>query len=249
MQDEVDCGKRFCHRQVTDMQRKGIVRIVPELAVRDREAAAGLLARVFGFAPLSGHEDMLSLGDQWIALVPAGPSPEHGVIDHLALAVDDLDAALRLAQERGAVLEATTPDGPREIAEFWGSGVRYVFLEGPEGARIELCARLGGPPRSGLPGHDHIGIPCTDLAATEAFFLSLGLTQVAAVDLDRADGVTKVRFLTSGTDMVELYEPPALRGQPVARKGDGLWRGLRLIGATTGGGTRTGPDGLRVTLA
>ena len=228
------------------MQRKGTVRIVPELAVRDRAAAAKMLVDVFGFSAEAGAGDVLHLGDQAVALV-AGDDPGHGVIDHLALAVADVDLALGEALARGARLEATTPDGPREIAEFWHSGVRYVFLEGPEGARIEFCGKLGGAVRGDLPGHDHLGVPCTDLAATEAFFLSLGLVPVAAVDLDRPDGMTKVRFLSAGEGMVELYEPPALRGSPAPFAAEGRWRGLRLIGAKAEG-MRIGPDGLRVTL-
>lgn len=221
------------------------MRIVPELAVRDRAAAAHMLVEVFGFS--RGEGDLLHLGDQALALVQ-GTAPAHGVIDHLALAVRDVDQALAAALAQGARLEATTPDGPCEIAEFWQAGVRYVFLQGPEGARIEFCAKLGGQTRADLPGHDHLGIPCTDIAATEGFFLALGLAPVAAVDLERAEGVTKVRFLSAGDGMVELYEPPALRGRPLPFADEGLWRGLRLIGAAAGPGVRLGPDGLRVTL-
>ena len=223
----------------------GSVRIVPELAVRDVAAAAGMLRAVFGFA---GAGDLLDLGDQAVALVQADGVPGQGGIDHLALAVADVDAALAGYLARGARLEATTPEGPREIAEFWEGGVRYVFLEGPEGARIELCARLPGAARTGLPGHDHLGIPCTDLAATEGFFLGLGLRPVAGVDLTREDGVTRVRFLALGSSVVELYEPPALRGAVAPFATEGLWRGLRLEGTALPKGARVGPDGLRVTV-
>lgn len=222
------------------------MRIVPELAVRDVAAAAAMLRDVFGFA---GEGAVLALGDQAVALVQAERAAGQGGIDHLALAVADVDAALAGLVARGARLEATTPEGPREIAEFWESGVRYVFLEGPEGARIELCARLPKDLRAGLPGHDHIGIPCTDLAATEGFFLGLGLAPLAAVDLTREDGVTRVRFLAAGASVVELYEPPALRGAVAPFAAEGLWRGLRLESAGIAPGLRVGPDGLRVTVA
>lgn len=229
------------------MQRKQSVRIIPELAVRDKQGAARMLTQVFGFRVEDAGEGLLSLGDQHVALVSAGDAG-HGVIDHLALAVADVDLALAECLSRGGRIEGTTPDGPREIAEFWQTGVRYVFVEGPEGARIEFCARLGVGPRDGLPGHDHIGIPCTDLAATEGFFLSLGLAPITAVDLRRADGVTKVRFLSAGQGVVELYEPPGLRGASAPFATAGRWQGLRLIGAAGAAGHRIGPDGLRVTL-
>ena len=215
--------------------------IIPELAVADPAAARALLTDVFGFTATG---DMLNLGSQSVALLQAGGSPSHGRIDHLALAVNDVDEALAALLARGAVLDTTTPDGPQEIAEFWDSGVRYVFLRGPEGARIELCARRRAAPRPDLPGHDHVGIPCTDIAATEAFFRDAGLTLRAAVDLSRPDGMTKVRFLSLGTGVVELYQPPT----PPAVAENALWHGLRLVGATGPKGTTTGPDGLRVTL-
>ena len=216
--------------------------IIPELAVTDPAAARDMLAAIFGFT-VAG--DIATLGTQSVAVVQATGTPSHGRIDHLALAVNDVDASLAALVARGARLEATTPDGPRDIAEFWESGVRYVFLTGPEGARIELCARRGAAPRDGLPGHDHIGIPCTDIDATASFFRDLGLAPLAAVDLDRPDGITRVRFLGLGASVVELYQPPA----PPAVAGNALWRGLRLSGATGAKGERSGPDGLRVTLA
>ncbi|MEY4981953.1 MAG: hypothetical protein RIR62_219 [Pseudomonadota bacterium] len=228
-------------RQVTHgMGKAG--EIIPELAVRDVAQARRMLADVFGFAETDG---LMCLGTQRIA-VTEGAGGGHGGIDHLALSVTDTDAALAALRARGAVLDDTTPDGPREIAEFWGTGVRYVFLRGPEGARIELCARRGAPGGAGITGHDHIGIPCRDIAATEAFFAGLGLTRIAAVDLDRPEGRIPVRFLQAGGSVVELYAPPD--HDAAARAGQGLWRGLRLLGSGQTG-RRIGPDGLSVTLA
>lgn len=221
------------------------VKVIPELAVADLAAAEAMLVQVFGFAR---EGRLLRLGGQRLALVQAEGRPGHGVIDHLALAVADVDAALAHFLARGARLEATTPDGPREIAEFWGTGVRYVFLEGPEGARIELCARLGAVARDGLPGHDHVGIPCTDIAAAAAFWEGLGAEPMAAVDLSRDDGVTRVRFLSVGDGVVELYEPPALRGAEPGFAATAFWHGVRLEGSGLMPGLKFGPDGLRVTV-
>ena len=216
--------------------------MVPELAVRDVAQARAMLADVFGFSDAGG---LMVLGDQRVAVVDGAPEG-HGGIDHLALSVADVDTALAALRARGAVLDDTTPDGPKEIAEFWSTGVRYVFLRGPEGARIELCARRGGAADAGVRGHDHIGIPCTSVDATEAFFTDLGLTRIAAVDLDRPEGRIPVRFLRAGTSVVELYGPPGHEAGAVAAAG--LWRGLQLLGSGQTG-ARIGPDGLRVTLA
>lgn len=221
------------------------IEIIPELCVRDTAAARAILTGIFGFA---AQGDLLTLGDQRIVLVQGAGEIGHGGIDHLALAVADVPAALAALQAKGAVLEDTTPNGPGHIAEFWDGGIAYVFLRGPEGARIELCSRLSADTRAGLPGHDHIGIPCTDVAASVDFFTALGFATQHSVSLTREEGVTEVRFLSAGRSVVELYEPPALRGAKTPFSVNSFWRGLRVIGSGLTAGERTGPDGLRLTI-
>ena len=54
-------------------------------------------------------------------------------VDHLAFAVEDVDAALAILAGKGArVLDK--PETPRP-------GVRTAFVEGPEGIRVELMRR------------------------------------------------------------------------------------------------------------
>ncbi len=206
--------------------------VIPELQLRDPEAGRRLMCGTFGF--VEAGQGRLVFHDQQIVLSRGAPEG-HGAIDHLALAVPDLDAAARDALARGAQIDlAITPDGPRTIAEFWG-GVRYLFLQGPEGARIELIERPATPVG---PGHDHIGLPCADLAATLDLFTELGARPAASVRLQRPEGVTEVRFLTLGRSMLELYQPPV----PPAPAPQGLWRRLLIAGAAA----RTGPGGLSV---
>ncbi len=158
------------------------------------------------------------------------------MIDHLALSVPDLDEAARTLLARGARLDPqVTPDGPREIPEFWTSGVRYLFLQGPASARIELIVNTGAPQG---PGHDHIGIPCSDIAASAAFFAGLGATPLASVTLQRAEGQTQVRFLALQESVIELYQPP----RPNPALAQGLWRSLRIGGIAPA----TGPDGVTI---
>jgi catechol 2,3-dioxygenase-like lactoylglutathione lyase family enzyme len=178
------------------------------------------------------------LGNQRIAL-RQGVSMGHGHMDHLALAVDAVSPALAEVVARGGRADpAVTPDGPVLIPEFWDAGTEYVFVEGPEGARIELCARPGST-RPGLPGHDHIGIACRDLPGLRTFFLDLGLTEVAATVLRRASGDVAVAFLTTGISLVELYAPPI----PPAPTAAPFWRSLMLAGLTD---ARQGPEGIVV---
>lgn len=221
------------------------IEIIPELCVQDIPAARAMLSDVFGFVA-DGY--LMRLGSQRIALVQATGPVTHGKIDHLALAAGDVPAALAAFRARGAVLEGTTPHGPNQIAEFWDNGIAYVFLCGPEGARFEFCARLPHDARPGLPGHDHIGIPCTDIAASVAFFQGLGLSVIHAVRLDRPEGATEVRFLSAGGSVVELYEPPELRGTVADFAPNALWAGLRVMGSAHAAGPLMGPDGLRLTV-
>jgi catechol 2,3-dioxygenase-like lactoylglutathione lyase family enzyme len=206
--------------------------VIPELVVPDPVAAQQMLCSVFGFWEDSG---LLVLGDQRVALAK-GVTAGHGVIDHLALSVPDIDAVAAQMRARGAVLDPeVTPDGPKSIAEFWGAGVRYLFLQGPQGVRIELLQNLAQPKPL---GHDHIGIPCTDIAASERFCQSLGARTLSSVSLNRPEGVTQVRFLALGTSVLELYQPPQL----VAPSASGFWRRLLIDGASV----TTGPDGLQI---
>jgi catechol 2,3-dioxygenase-like lactoylglutathione lyase family enzyme len=209
--------------------------VIPELVLRDPAAGTAMLRHKLGFMP---DGPLLRLGSQRIAL-RQGASSGHGPMDHLALAVDAVAPALAEVVTRGGRVDAAvTPDGPVLIPEFWDAGTEYVFVEGPEGARIELCARPGST-RPGLPGHDHIGIACRDLPGMRAFFLDLGLTEVAATVLRRDKGDVAVAFLSTGISLVELYAPP----MPPAPADAPFWRSLMLAGLTE---ARQGPEGIAV---
>ena len=241
--------------------RKDGFRIVPELQVKSVRQAIDQLA-VFGFSPDTsslwqgdGNAARLWRDDQGIALVQMQGEAAHGVIDHVAMRAIDTDAAGRLVVARGGVVDGgVTPDGPLEIAEFWGSGVRYQFFQGPGGARVELCAERGRvlPGDVGLDqalaGHSHIGICCRDIAASARFYAGLGLERVFATTLERPGGAVAVCFLRRGGQMVELYSPPERRGGALVLPGAGLWRGLLFEGAGRAG-VFAGPDGERVTLS
>lgn len=190
--------------------------LVPELVVRDTQAAAAMLAGTFGFAPDGG---LMRRGTQALRLV-AGPPAGHGRIDHIALAAPDLDEALATLRAAGAMLEPdVTPGGPGLVPEFWDGGLRYVYLSGPEGARIELCQRVNSP--AAEVGHDHIGIPCHDLPAMQRFFEGQGAHPLASFSLVRPEGTTPVAFLTFAGGVVELYQPAT-----PARADHGLWSRL-----------------------
>ncbi|MFC3084605.1 VOC family protein [Tabrizicola soli] len=205
--------------------------LVPELTLAAPDAGARMLER-FGFRPDAA---LWRLGSQALRVTQGEPRG-HGRIDHVALTVPDIDRALADLTTRGLTLDAgVTPGGPELIPEFWTGGLRFAYLAGPEGARIELCQRLTGA--SAETGQDHVGIPCADLAPMQAFFEGQGARLVAAVDLDRPEGRIPVRFLAFQGGMVELYQPVS----PAPRAAPGLWSRLLVTGLAT---PIHGPEGL-----
>lgn len=205
--------------------------LVPELTLANPEAG-GKLLESFGFRPDAG---LWRLGSQALR-VTWGQPQGHGRIDHVALTVPDLDRALATLTARGLTLDAgITPDGPGLIPEFWTDGLRFAYLTGPEGARIELCQRLTGA--SAATGHDHVGIPCAAIAPMQAFLEGQGARLITAVELSRPEGKTPVRFLSFHGGRIELYQPPT----PTARAAPGLWSRLLLAGLAA---PIHGPEGL-----
>ncbi len=131
--------------------------------------------------------------------------------DHLALRVGDVDEALLQVQRTGTSLHTDfTPDGPREIAAFWSTGVRFVFVSGPNGLPVELCAPRG---RSGLgatcTGLDHLGVRVRETGAGRAAILSRGGTEVAHYTLADSVPPVDVCFLAEGNLMWEVFDEPA----------------------------------------
>ena len=59
-----------------------------------------------------------------------------GPLQHLALIVDDLDAAVGELVSKGILLD----EEPEDLA--YDGGLRHCFVRGPGNERIELCQRL-----------------------------------------------------------------------------------------------------------
>lgn len=59
---------------------------------------------------------------------------ESGAIDHIAIDVDDVEAAYRLAQEQGYQIVSNGV----EFLPFWQNGVKFFILLGPNQERVEF---------------------------------------------------------------------------------------------------------------
>jgi lactoylglutathione lyase len=78
----------------------------------------------------------LQAGTSWLELIADGiPGRGPGAVDHLALAVDDLDGWLARLRESGVRLLDEAPVGVAAL------GARILFCLGPDGERIELFER------------------------------------------------------------------------------------------------------------
>jgi len=67
-----------------------------------------------------------------IGLRAAGP------VDHFAVVVDDIEAAIACAVENGISIDASTISNVNILG-----GIRNVFFEGPDGERVEFFQYMG----------------------------------------------------------------------------------------------------------
>ncbi len=65
-----------------------------------------------------------------------GCAQARGAIDHIALAVNDIEAVTRQAQEQ----QLSIAEGPTTLP-FWENGVRYICIEGPNHEIVEFLQK------------------------------------------------------------------------------------------------------------
>jgi catechol 2,3-dioxygenase-like lactoylglutathione lyase family enzyme len=117
--------------------------------VTSLERSIAFYQAVFGLRLVA----QLSLGTEQLAFLGAGRTRveliadgaadrQTGVVDHLALEVDDLDGWVPRLRERGVRL---LDEAPVEVPAL---GARILFCLGPDGERIELF-EPGGPRPAG----------------------------------------------------------------------------------------------------
>jgi len=133
----------------------------------------------------------------------------HGHIDHFALDVLDIESALNEAFVAGISLEQSTPDGPLDIPFFWSQGVRYAFLEGPGGEKVEFNQRLDLSPdrrMNNLNGWSHLGIPVTDIDSSRDFYRQFGFEEVMYAEIPVDAEVIKASMMEKNGFILEFYQ-------------------------------------------
>jgi hypothetical protein len=196
----------------------------PVLEVADPGAALDWLAAVPGVKVERARGEAVC-GDLRIAVVAPGTrlaGQRAMAVDHLALAAGDVDGLAARLLAAGARWDARfTPDGPREIAAFWQTGVRFAFVRGPGDVALEFCARQGAAGPAKALGLDHIGLRRADLPGAAATLEAEGAAEVARYLLPGTPPVA-VRFLREDNILWEVFDEPA----PPGMQTTGRWAGV-----------------------
>ncbi len=72
-----------------------------------------------------------------------------------------------------------------------------------------------------MNGIQHVGLPVTDLAASEAFYSRLGFENVMASGFDYKGGRGKVAMMQRGPTVLELYQMPEAELVEIRGRRDG----------------------------
>jgi catechol 2,3-dioxygenase-like lactoylglutathione lyase family enzyme len=197
------------------------------LVSSDPAAAADVFERHFGLprAELSSPEGkvpVFALGRSALALFPPGHPLVDGEarpgVDHIALGVDDLDAAVTRAAGASVPADGATTIGldgrrARRLSRDATTGVRIVLTE-----RLGLVAPRGGP----VERLDHVGVASSDVREDEAVFCARLGFAVESRQTDMEVAMAVESFTSDKYGVVYHTRPP----QPVG--------GLRIIFVTVG---------------
>ena len=118
---------------------KGLAHI--GIMVKDIDASIDFYKRL-GFTldreeSLSIRLAFLSAGSCLIELIEKGETRTAGVVDHVAVVVDDIYATIEHANKNGIKIDVSTIS---EVPIL--GGVKNVFFEGPDGERLEFFEYL-----------------------------------------------------------------------------------------------------------
>ncbi len=198
--------------------RLGFARVAGPLATPGLPALLGLPGATVA-------ERVMRLGDDHVALVcfdppgppyPAGSRSDDAWFQHLAIVVNDIDAAYR--RLAAGPVTAISRDGPQRLPPANGSVVAFKFRD-PDGHPLEL---IEFPPGQGRAvwhrrragpflGIDHSAIGVTRWARSLGFYRRLGF-HVAARSLNEGPAQQRLDGLDDARARITGLRPPAPAG-------------------------------------
>jgi catechol 2,3-dioxygenase-like lactoylglutathione lyase family enzyme len=148
---------------------------------------------------------------QW--LEPQRPDPPYPALNHLGMArfalnTNDLDAAVKHLQARGARLLSA----PARRADK----SRFVIARDPDGTFIELVEQTLARQTQSNPAHvtsvKHVNVNVSNFERSKAFYQMLGFTSSTALPASDSVGVAKA---------MGFAEPYTIRGELLVHEADG----------------------------
>ena len=77
----------------------------------------------------------VELGGMVLEFVPSGARENHGIVDHIAIEVQGIEALVAELKAKGVAFEK---DEVGVMPDFFPSGSKNIFFRGPAGERVEL---------------------------------------------------------------------------------------------------------------
>jgi catechol 2,3-dioxygenase-like lactoylglutathione lyase family enzyme len=148
----------------------------------------------------------------------------HGHIDHFAMDVVDIQAALSQVKALEIEVDPGTPEGPVSLPQLWSAGVQYVFLAGAHGEKVEFNQRLDRNPgrrSQNLNGWSHLGIPVTDMVRSVAFYRQFGFKPVTKACIPTGGEEILITMLEMDGFLLELYQLLEADLVEIRARGDG----------------------------
>ena len=185
------------------------------LASNDSSATCRVLERNFGlprteFHSPEGRVPLFALGRSALAVFPLGHTmlagPSKPGVNHIALGVDDVDAAARTATSAGVNASGPSTSG------LGGRKTLHFDPAGTVGVRVHLTERLGLAPASGAAVEriDHLGVASSDVSEDERVFADgLGFA-VESRQTDMEVNIAVESFTSDKYGVVYHSRPPQL---------------------------------------
>lgn len=134
----------------------------------------------------------------------------HGHIDHLAISVNDIYKVLNDILSKGAVLDASTPDGPILLESPCSKKILFVNLTGPNGEIVQLEQQSDMDhfyENDTINGWAHLGIVVSQIEKSKIFYRRFGFKEVMNAVIKTKSCSIKLSVLEKNGFKIELIQP------------------------------------------